>query len=280
MVAQLAVIKFHNCLHGGLPCQGTGTSIMEVKLNQQLAWVEQEPLYQIYLDLKKAYDTLDRTRCLAILAGYGVKPNLLCLQNNSETRGRWYVMLEATLGNPSLPVGVLCRRGALSSLMFNVCVDAVVRECLRQMLGDNVAQDRMGEAARNYAVAFFVDDGLVMARCLEWMQSSFTILVTLFKCIGLRTNMAKMKVITCLPGKIQIAQTEERYTAQQAGDATMMKCWRVVCDNCGASLPAESLQSHLGTQHGIYRPFVLNWDLVPEQAAVVYQATESPATSI
>jgi hypothetical protein len=50
------------------------------KLQQQLAWVDQEPLYQIYLDLRKAYDTLDWERCLEILAGYGVGPNLLCLQ--------------------------------------------------------------------------------------------------------------------------------------------------------------------------------------------------------
>ncbi len=53
---------------------------MEVKLNQQLAWVDQEPLYQIYLDLRKAYDALDRGRCLEILAGYRVGPNLLRLQ--------------------------------------------------------------------------------------------------------------------------------------------------------------------------------------------------------
>ena len=80
MVARLSVIKLHNCLHGGLPCRGTGTAIMEVKLQQQLAWVEQAPLYQIYLDLRKAYDALDRGRCLEILAGYGVGPNLLRLQ--------------------------------------------------------------------------------------------------------------------------------------------------------------------------------------------------------
>jgi hypothetical protein len=58
MVAQLSVIKLHNCLHGGLPCRGMGMAIMEVK-QQQLAWVDQEPLYQIYLDLRKAYDALD-----------------------------------------------------------------------------------------------------------------------------------------------------------------------------------------------------------------------------
>ncbi len=33
-------------------------------------------------------------------------------------------------------------------------------------------------------------------------------------------------------------------------------------------------------QHNIFWSFVLNWDLAPEQAAVVYPATESPATGI
>jgi len=80
MVARFFVIKLHDCLHGGLPGRGTGTAITEVKLQQQLAWADQEPLYQIYLDLRKAYDALDRGRCLEILAGYGVGPNLICLQ--------------------------------------------------------------------------------------------------------------------------------------------------------------------------------------------------------
>ncbi len=59
MVAQMSCLELHDCLHGGLPCWGMGTAIMEVKLNQQLAWMDQAPLYQIYLDLKKAYNALD-----------------------------------------------------------------------------------------------------------------------------------------------------------------------------------------------------------------------------
>ncbi len=59
MVAQTSCLELHDCLHGRLPCRGTGTTIMEVKLNQQLAWVDQAPLYQIYLDLKKAYNALN-----------------------------------------------------------------------------------------------------------------------------------------------------------------------------------------------------------------------------
>ncbi len=72
-------------------------------------------------------------------------------------------------------------------------------------------------------VAFFVDNGLVAARCPEWLQSSFQILIALFECIGLRTNAEKTKVMTCLPGKIQVAQTEEEYAAQQTGTTAMTK---------------------------------------------------------
>ena len=31
-------------------------------------------MYVIFLDLRKAYDALDRSRCLDILEGYGVDP--------------------------------------------------------------------------------------------------------------------------------------------------------------------------------------------------------------
>jgi hypothetical protein len=86
--------------------------------------------------------------------------------------------------------------------------------------------------------------------------------------------------MTCLPGKIRVAKTEEEYAAQQTGNAATTKRQRVDCKVCGISFAAESLQSHLETQHNIYRLFVLNWDLVPEQATVVYRATELPATGI
>ena len=41
---------------------------------QQLAAIREEVLYVIFLDLTKAYDALDRSRCMGILEGYGVGP--------------------------------------------------------------------------------------------------------------------------------------------------------------------------------------------------------------
>ena len=52
----------------------TGTASPESKLTQQLASMREEVLCAIFLDLKKAYDALDRYRCLEIFEGYGVGP--------------------------------------------------------------------------------------------------------------------------------------------------------------------------------------------------------------
>jgi hypothetical protein len=134
---------------------------------------------------------------------------------------------------------------------------------------------------RDQCIAFFVDDGLVAARCPEWLQTSFNILIPLFERIGLRTNAEKTKVMMCLPGKIQVAQTEEEYASQQTGFGTSTTKRRCVdCEVCGASLAAESLRSHLETQHDIFRSFVLNRDIVVAQPPEVYRATESPATGL
>jgi hypothetical protein len=221
--------------------------------------VDQAPLYQIYLDLRKAYDALDRGRCLEILAGYGVGPNLLRLQKKFWDDAKTVCRAG---GNYGLPFGAhrgVTQGGPLSSLMFNVCVDCVVREWLRQVLGENVAQDGVGDLVRDHCIAFFVDNGLVAARCPEWLQSSFDVLINLFERIGLRTNAKKTKVMTCLPGKIRVAKTEEEYASQQTGLGTAAtKRRRVACEVCGASLAAESLRSHLETQHDIFRSFVLN----------------------
>ena len=68
----MASITFHDFLHGFRAGRGTGTATLEAKLLQYLAAVREEVLYVILLDLHKAYDALERSRCLEILEGYGV----------------------------------------------------------------------------------------------------------------------------------------------------------------------------------------------------------------
>ncbi len=73
--------------------------------------------------------------------------------------------------------------------------------------------------------------------------------------------------MTCIPGNIQVAHTEEVYLNPT------VKCHQVECNICDASLAMESLKNHLKTQHNLYWSFVLNWESTFEHEAVVYQAT-------
>ena len=43
---------------------------------QHLAFLDQKPWHQIFLDLHKVYNTMDRKKTLKILADYGVCPLL------------------------------------------------------------------------------------------------------------------------------------------------------------------------------------------------------------
>jgi hypothetical protein len=73
----LSAIQCHEVLHGGINKKGTGTARIEVKLVQHLAFLDQKPWHQIFLDLHKVYNTMDRKKTLKILADYGVGPKAL-----------------------------------------------------------------------------------------------------------------------------------------------------------------------------------------------------------
>ena len=71
-----AAITLHGKLHDFRQGRGTVTATMEAKLAQKLAGLYHGPPFQVLLDVRKAYDSLDRGRCMEILRGYGLGPNL------------------------------------------------------------------------------------------------------------------------------------------------------------------------------------------------------------
>jgi hypothetical protein len=81
---RLNAIRLHDSLHGCRDKRGTGTAIIEAKLAQQLSYLELKPFYGVFLDLRKAFDAMDRERCLLLLEGYGAGPQMVRL-----IRGYW-----------------------------------------------------------------------------------------------------------------------------------------------------------------------------------------------
>ena len=59
-----AAISFHDTLHGFRAGRGMGTANFEAKLLQQLTARREAVLFNLFLDIRKAYDALDRERAL------------------------------------------------------------------------------------------------------------------------------------------------------------------------------------------------------------------------
>ena len=67
-------LQFHDVLHEFQAGRGTGTAIMELNLAQELAIVEHDPLFLVFLDIQKAYNTLYRDRLIQTLEVYSAVP--------------------------------------------------------------------------------------------------------------------------------------------------------------------------------------------------------------
>jgi hypothetical protein len=122
-------ITFHESLHGFRKEHGTGTATLDAKIVQmQLSHIRGTPLYQIFLDLSKAYNTMDRGRTLQILREYGVGERILLLLTNF-----WESLLVVARQQGYYSQPFRSERGTTqgdiaSPTIFNIVVDAVVRE--------------------------------------------------------------------------------------------------------------------------------------------------------
>ena len=59
-----ASLKVHNVLHRLRYGRGTGMAITELKLAHEISSIDQDPLFLVFLDLRKEYDTVDRDHLL------------------------------------------------------------------------------------------------------------------------------------------------------------------------------------------------------------------------
>ena len=76
-------IQYHEALHGFRKSRGTGTAILEAKLLVSLAEKSGRTVYQAFIDLSKAYDSISREKIMFILERYGVGPRILIFWRTS-----------------------------------------------------------------------------------------------------------------------------------------------------------------------------------------------------
>jgi Reverse transcriptase (RNA-dependent DNA polymerase) len=172
-------IHFNDTLHGFRPGRGTGTAIFEARLHHDRSIQQGKTLSQIFLDLSKAYDTLDRDRTIQLLQAYGVGPRLMRLLqtfwNNLQLvpkQGVYYGrLIKSELG--------VTQGDPLSPVVFNIAVDAVVRH-LRTSFPPGTLWG-----------LFYADDGWLASHNPTILQSALDLATDLFQRLGLRMNATK-----------------------------------------------------------------------------------------
>ena len=138
-----AYIAYHDSLHVFRAGFSTGNATLKVKLIQQVTAMREEFLHTIFLELHKAYNALDRFRCLDILEGYGVGTRSLRLLH------RYWELLRRTLprrercdiGGPTVTHHIQCG-GVHSGLPLGI-----IRGGKR---GGHQQQQRRGTAVDQY----------------------------------------------------------------------------------------------------------------------------------
>ena len=170
--------------------------------------------------------------------------------------------------------------GPVSPKIFNIMVDAIVREWISQLVGDEAVSTGLKDAIKILLAIFYADDGYIASRSKEQLQEAIDLLAELFDRVGLHTNTSKTKGMTCISGKIRTRLSEEVYSNSRVGSHTQ-HAWNtrlVGCDVCGEQMQANSLDNHLEKLHDVFRSNVLNRDLVEDRPPKGYLAQPYTAT--
>ncbi len=233
-----STVKFHDAVHGFRAGRGTGTAIIEAKLRMQLAQRSTKPYYMVFLDLKKAYDTLDRHRTLQILEGYGVGANLRKFLS-MIWEGDTMIPKQSGYFGKAFKASRGVRQGDIvSPMIFNIVLDAVIREWEVQM-GEN-----------NVDTQFYADDGLLSGNDEKEIQRALDLMTDGFARVGLKMNAQKTEALIMTGGKVYGPQSDQAYARRMGGEGMSYReksTEKAICDRCGEHVARQYLTKHQQT---------------------------------
>ena len=197
---------------------------------------------------------MDRSRCLEILEGYGVRPSARRLLKTYWRRLTLVVRAGGYYGEAFKGARGVTQGDPLSPTIFNVVVDAVIQHWIDGIVDKAEEKGETGREGRHQSAVFYANDGMVVSLDPAWLQGAFSALVAIFNRVGLLTNVGKTVSMTCHPSWAGAGnRTEAAHSRRLTG---LGKTYaerhreRVACGECGAVIAVGSMSSHLMTLHG------------------------------
>jgi hypothetical protein len=269
-----STIVFDDAIHGFRRGRGCNTAIMEAKLLMQYHYRKDSPLYMVFIDLKKAYDTLDREQALRILKGYGVGP-AICNIISLIWAGDRMVPRQAGYYGRAFRASRGVRQGdIMSPVIFNIMVDAVIRHWRF------VHRNEMGETP-----IFYADDGLIAGTDPALIQKYLDTMILGFDSLGLKMNAIKTEYMvatgTSMANRLSTVAYNRKIT-KIGKSHRERQSEKIICSLCGSTCNRANMKNHQKTRKCAlmavtYSPSTQEQQRVEEEAEVE-EAVLAPAT--
>ena len=153
--------------------------------------------------------------------------------------GRHVCRASGNYGAPFKAGRGVTQGGPLSAKLFNILVDAVVREWLRLLKEEeDMEEEEMEGMMETLFAIFYVDDAYIASRDPVFLQQAINGLVSAFERVGLKTNTKKTQSMTCTPGTIRLQLPTDSYLRMRTG-RTPAADWdarTVTCRECGKDM--------------------------------------------
>ena len=131
----------------------------------------QKTLHFIFLDLRKAYNIVNREQLLDILEGYGVGPDVLGLLKFYWDNQRCVAKCGKYHKETFIPYCGAIQGSFVSLNLFNILVDAVVRKWLADIMDDmtTASTGLQGDDVGRISSLLYTNDGAIGCLDHEWL---------------------------------------------------------------------------------------------------------------
>ena len=215
----------------------TDDMMFVIRRLQELARKKRIPLYVCFIDLTKAYDSVDRTLLWTVLARFGVPQNMISVIHQFHDDMRACVRLDDRVCSMWFAMEQGLRQGCvLAPLLFNIFFAAVISVASTRFKVDEDIMDALthlmkkrGAGGRGEATAeesalatplwgmLYADDAGIVSRSSEQLRKMMKVIVVVCAAFGLIVSEAKTEIM-CLPAK-GMAESTATFSVEAAGQA-------------------------------------------------------------
>jgi len=196
---------------GFRPARSTVDMLFVVRRLQQLGRQKKIPLYMCFIDLQKAYDSVDRELLWEVLTRLGVPTKMLTIIRNFHEGMRARVRADDGEHSDWFNVTQGLRQGCvLSPLLFNVFFAAAIHIVLVRLSKDecivrdlvHLEEDRVVGKEEPLACVqravwgmLYADDAGIVSKSAEGLARMMTVIVTVFEAVGLTVSEKKTETM-------------------------------------------------------------------------------------